>query len=163
MERGKPRGAELVACVGGLALIASLLLPIEWFREVATGGIAGNGGGLAPDSVTALDALGAWVIPVLVGAAAPLLDLIARPVGKGIPWELRLVLVAVGLGVLLIGVVSELAYQSPPCCDLIYMQPQARIGFLLGGASAALLLFGTLASWPGRFPWDPRQTVERAG
>jgi hypothetical protein len=159
MER-RPARAEAIACLGGAMLLACLVLPLVWFDEDPTGGLDGNGGGAPTRSLTAIDAFGAWLVPMAIGASIPLVDLVARFAGRHVPWELRLLLVGCGLLVLLVAVFFELTYDLPPCCDMIYVQPVARIGFLLGGVSATLLLFGTLASWPGRMPWHPRRLAQ---
>jgi hypothetical protein len=152
--------SEFVAALGGAILLVALLAPIVWFHEISTGGLDGTGAGAPNRELTAMDAFGGWVLPPALAAALLTIQLPLRRIGRGLRWALRMAVVGAGLVVLLVAVLSEANADYPPCCDMVYWQPQARIGFLIGGVGGTLLLFGVLANWPGRLPWQPRQFAD---
>jgi hypothetical protein len=157
-DRRERLGAELVAALGGAVLLIALLAPIDWFSEESWGGFAGRNS-LADRSVTAWEAFGGWLIPAAIAGLAATLHLPARAAGLRIPWELRLLLAFLGLAVLFVATWSELAYTQPGCCDIPYFRPVPQAGFLIGGVGGTLLLFGTLASWPRRYPWEEHRVT----
>ena len=102
---------EVLVAVGGAILLVALLVPIDWFAEQNMGGIAGRN----PDAdrmLTAWEAFGLWLIPCVLAATAPLCNLLARSIRRRVPWELRILLVLVGLPVVLLATLTELAYRS---------------------------------------------------
>jgi hypothetical protein len=161
----RPGVGELVAGLGGAALLVALLAPIEWFEELSTGGITGQGTGEPPRSLTPLDEFGLWLIPIAMAAAIPLVDLALKRTGRRIPSPIRLLVVAAGLAVLIVGVVLELTYSLPPCCDQIYTLPSAEAGLIPAAVGAGLLALGTLASWLRQRPGSRTKTgqTERIG
>jgi hypothetical protein len=142
-------------------LLIALLAPIEWFEELSTGGFTGEGTGGPPRSLTAWDEFGPWLIPIALAAATPLVELALKRTGRSIPATIRLLALAAGLAVLTIGVVSELTYSLPPCCDRIYTLPSAEAGLIPAAVGAGLLALGTLASWLQRRLGSPTSTGQR--
>jgi hypothetical protein len=152
--------SEFVAALGGAILLVALLAPIVWFHEMSTGGFDGTGAGAPDRELTAMDAFGGWVLPAVLAATLSLLRVPLRRARRGLPWELFMAVVGVGLVILFVAVLSKASIDYPPCCDMVYWQPQARLGFLIGGVGGTLLLFGTLACWPRRLPWQPRHLAD---
>jgi hypothetical protein len=157
-ERSRQGLGEVVAGLGGAVLLVALLAPVGWFEELSNGGITGQGTGEPPRSLTAWDEFGLWLIPIALAAATPLVQLVLNRTGRSIPSTIRLLVAAGVLAVLTVGVVSELTYSLPPCCDQAYWVPSAEAGLIPAAVGAGLLALGTLASWLRQRPGSLTRT-----
>jgi hypothetical protein len=162
-ERSRPGLGEVVAGLGGAVLLVALLAPVEWFEELSTRGFTGQGTGEPLRSLTAWDAFGLWLMPIALAAATPLVDLALKRTGRSIRSPIRGLVEAAGLAVLSVGVVLELTYSLPPCCDQIYTLPSAEAGLIPAVVGAGLLALGTLASWLRQRPGSLTRTGQTDG
>jgi hypothetical protein len=146
MERPSSHRGDAIAALGGVVLLLSLLVPIEWFKETSTGGLTGQGTGEPPQSVSAYEAFGLWLVPVAAAAAMPVIQVALSRVSRPITARVRWVGVGVGIAVLVVGVVVELAYALPDCCDQIYTAPSVELGLIPAALGAAALALGTISA-----------------
>jgi hypothetical protein len=154
-EKRRLHAFELLAMLGAGVLLVALLAPVQWFVERSTGGLTGQGTGEPPQGLTAWAAFGPWIVPVALAAAVPPVDLTLRRAGWRLAPTVGLLVVVAGLAVLSVGVVAELTYARPACCDATYTVPSARAGLFLAAVAAPLLLLGTLLDWRRRGPGSP--------
>ena len=146
--RESPAGVgDLVAALGGVALLVAIAVPVDWVTEESTGGISGQGTGEPPQGLTAFDLLGWALSPLALAAVVPLAELALAQVGRTIVAGARLVFVAAGLVVLVVDTGIALTYSLPPCCDQIYTMPSPEAGLFLALAGGALLALGTGIAW----------------
>jgi hypothetical protein len=146
VENHQIRWSELCALAGGVLLLVALIAPLGWIKNVDSGGLTGQGCGRGTVRLTATEILGLWLIPVIIAALTPIAEFGLRISGRSITPAVRLIAVVVGLGVLAIGVTSEVGWASvdPDAC---YWQSTGLVGLIVGGIGSALLLIWIVAGW----------------
>jgi hypothetical protein len=133
-----------------------VVLPIVWFEEWTSGGLAGGGTGEPAKDLTALDAFGPWAIAIAAAAVLPVAAWFARRTLSGGARLAVAALVIFGLGVLAVGTIIELDESTPVCCDQIYATVETRWGLWLGLAGAGLVAAGSTLGWVATWRLDPR-------
>ena len=141
-------------------MLIAIVAPIDWVTEESTGGITGQGTGEPAQELTAFDLLGLALVPLTLAAVVPLAELALAQVGRTIVASARLVGVAAGLVVLVVGTGTALTYSLPPCCDQIYTIARPEVGLFPAFGGGALLALGTGIAWLQTRP--PRQTESPA-
>lgn len=129
-----------MAALGGILLVVALVAPIDWFKEVSSGGLSGDGTGEPPRYLSAWEEFGLW--SVLVGAAG--VAGIAALWTRAWPGRVGASVIAVGVLTLAVALLIANAGSTADSPDQIYEATRVEEGSILAALGAALVSGGAV-------------------